>query len=106
MVVVGWMYGWMPYLLCNRIVFDLAIGVHLNCEGIAGTGALLAHVERVLGHGDLGKCTTIAEVLGPPRPPSRPLAIRGRAGFPQNHGRLVYLPATDDPDTALLGVGR
>lgn len=46
----------------NGVIFDLALCIHLHCESIGGP-FLPTHFQRILGHMDLWKSSSISKIL-------------------------------------------
>ena len=72
----------------DQVVLDLALSVKLDGQGLASgigapsggaSGAWLAHAHGVLGHLDLGKGSSISEIVCDPWDPSPALPV-GRGG--------------------------
>ena len=64
-------------LTCNRVVFDVAGGVELFREGVAGL-LLVAHSQRILGGDDFGKRAAVPEICGASGYPSATVPVRWR----------------------------
>ena len=72
-------------LLGQEVVLDLSVGIQVDSQGVALALRLgAAHVQRVLGHVDLGKGAPVPKVSGHSGHPPFPASI-GWADLLEGH---------------------